>query len=94
MPVPSNREAAVLVLGASRGLGRGIAEALARIGFTVGVGCRKPEDAEDVSGAIRASHGRAVPIVVDVTRSDRGRRRSAPFAARLRALRGSSTMPG
>jgi len=70
MPVLSNRDAAVLVLGASRGLGRGIAEALARIGFTVGVGCRKPEDAEDVSGAIRASHGRAVPIVVDVTRSD------------------------
>jgi NAD(P)-dependent dehydrogenase (short-subunit alcohol dehydrogenase family) len=70
MTVPSNRDAAVLVLGASRGLGRGIAEALARIGFTVGVGCRKQEDAENVSGAIRASHGRAVPIVVDVTRSD------------------------
>jgi NAD(P)-dependent dehydrogenase (short-subunit alcohol dehydrogenase family) len=43
---------------------------LARIGFTVGVGCHKPEDAKNVSGAIRVSYGRAVPIVVDVTRSD------------------------
>jgi NAD(P)-dependent dehydrogenase (short-subunit alcohol dehydrogenase family) len=70
MTARSNHDAAVLVLGASRGLGRGIAEALAQIGFTVGIGCRKLENAKDVSGAIRSAGGRAVPIVVDVTQND------------------------
>lgn len=58
---------AVLVLGASRGLGRAIAIALAEAAFPVGVGCRRLEDAQTVSKEIESAGGQAVPISVNVT---------------------------
>lgn len=55
-----------LVFGASRGLGRAIAMALAGAGFAVGAGCRRRDDAEAVAQAVEAAGGRALPLVVDV----------------------------
>lgn len=48
-----------LVTGASRGIGRAIAEGLARHGATVVVTSRKLEDCEAVAAAIRAAGGNA-----------------------------------
>jgi NAD(P)-dependent dehydrogenase (short-subunit alcohol dehydrogenase family) len=56
----------VLVLGASRGLGRSIALALGQAGFAVGLGCRKRADADHVSNEVEAAGGHALPLVVDV----------------------------
>jgi NAD(P)-dependent dehydrogenase (short-subunit alcohol dehydrogenase family) len=58
---------AVLVLGASRGLGEAIAFALGRKGFAIGVGCRKQADADAISARLQESGARALPLVVDVT---------------------------
>lgn len=57
---------AVLVLGASRGLGRAIAFALADAGFSVAVACRRYSDAEAVANEIGKAAGRALPLAVDV----------------------------
>ncbi len=62
-----NRPGAVLVLGASRGLGRAIALALAAAAFPVGVGCRRADDAGRVAGEIEAAGGAALPLQADVT---------------------------
>jgi NAD(P)-dependent dehydrogenase (short-subunit alcohol dehydrogenase family) len=59
-------QGAVIVLGASRGLGRSIALALAAAGFPVGVACRRQADADAVRTDIEAAGGRAMPLVVDV----------------------------
>lgn len=61
------RDGAVLVLGASRGLGRAIAVAAAEAGFPVVLGCRNPDDGEQVVRQISAWGGRATAIRVDVT---------------------------
>ena len=58
---------AVLVLGASRGLGRAIALALAAAAFPVGVGCRRRQDADDVAADIASAGGSALALEVDVT---------------------------
>lgn len=58
---------AVMVFGASRGLGRAIAHALADAGFLVGAACRSTTDADAVAGAIAAGGGRAVALTADVT---------------------------
>jgi NAD(P)-dependent dehydrogenase (short-subunit alcohol dehydrogenase family) len=62
----TDTKGAVLVLGASRGLGRAIALALGHAGFAVGVGCRNQGDAETVASEVEAAGGNAVPLVVDV----------------------------
>src|SRR3954469_11319903 len=57
-----------LVTGASRGLGRGIAEALAAEGAAVAVNYRSGADAaNEVVAAIEANGGRAVAIQGDVS---------------------------
>src|SRR4051812_12299438 len=57
-----------LVTGASRGLGRGIAEALAAEGAAVGVNYRSGADqAGEVVAAIEAGGGRAIAIQGDVS---------------------------
>ncbi|HWV21974.1 MAG TPA: SDR family oxidoreductase [Devosia sp.] len=61
------RDGAVLVLGASRGLGRAIAVAAAEIGFAVVLGCRNPLDGERTVEEIIALGGRALCVAVDVT---------------------------
>jgi 3-oxoacyl-[acyl-carrier protein] reductase len=58
-----------LVTGASRGIGRRVAEALANAGYAVAVNCvTRREDAEAVVAAIHARGGRALAIAADVSR--------------------------
>ena len=57
----------VLVTGASRGLGRGIAEAFGREGARVGVGYRvRKDDAERTLGEITANGGTGMSLALDV----------------------------
>lgn len=57
---------AVLVTGAGRGMGRGIAEAFARAGASVMIGARTMSYAEEARDAIRAGGGTAEIHSVDV----------------------------
>lgn len=60
-------ERVALVTGASRGIGRGIAEALARDGWTVVINYRgNAEAAQACAQAVVAAGGYAVPIQADV----------------------------
>ncbi|MCP9986704.1 MULTISPECIES: SDR family oxidoreductase [Streptomyces] len=61
--VPHGR--AVLVTGASSGLGRATALHLERLGFRVFAGVRRDADGEDL--AAEAAHGRVDPVRIDVT---------------------------
>jgi 3-oxoacyl-[acyl-carrier protein] reductase len=62
---------AALVTGGSRGIGRAVAEALARRGFAVAVGYRRQaEAAEAVVAGIAAAGGRAVALAGDVARRE------------------------
>ncbi|HEY9594287.1 MAG TPA: SDR family NAD(P)-dependent oxidoreductase, partial [Spirochaetia bacterium] len=56
-----------LVTGASRGLGRAFAAALAEAGADVAVSCRHAAGLSDTVAAITACGRRAVPIEADVT---------------------------
>lgn len=56
-----------LVTGASRGLGRGIAEALAAAGAEVTLCARPSAELDQAAAAIRAEHGRAEILAADVT---------------------------
>ncbi|MEM7691761.1 MAG: SDR family NAD(P)-dependent oxidoreductase, partial [Pseudomonadota bacterium] len=62
---PADSRKAVLVTGASSGIGRRIAEVLAEQGFYVYAGARKPEDIESLSELPYVSG-----IRLDVTRQD------------------------
>lgn len=62
---PTTRPA--LILGASRGIGRAAALAIAAAGRVVGVGCRNPADADSVVQEIIEAGGSAMPLTVDVT---------------------------
>ena len=61
---------AVLVTGASRGIGRAIAEALAAAGAHVVLGARDEAKLAEAVGAIAAAGGRASSVLVDVSRRD------------------------
>lgn len=54
------------ITGASRGIGRSIAERLAFRGASVIVSARRAEDCADVVGAIRGRGGRAWPVALDL----------------------------
>lgn len=60
-------QGAVIVTGASRGLGAAAARALASFGTPVVIGARTASDLEAVASDIRARDGRAVAVVGDVT---------------------------
>lgn len=55
-----------LVTGASRGIGQGIADALAAAGATIAVTARSMSDAREVAAAIEAAGGAASAHVLDV----------------------------
>jgi NAD(P)-dependent dehydrogenase (short-subunit alcohol dehydrogenase family) len=56
-----------LVTGASRGLGRGFAEALAAAGATVALAARNTSALEEVRAGIEAAGGKAFTVKLDVT---------------------------
>jgi NAD(P)-dependent dehydrogenase (short-subunit alcohol dehydrogenase family) len=58
---------AVLISGASTGIGRACAERLDNIGFTVFAGVRKQSDADSLLGT---GSGRTRPLMLDVTESE------------------------
>ncbi|MDZ7413964.1 MAG: SDR family oxidoreductase [candidate division KSB1 bacterium] len=58
------------VTGAGRGIGRAIAEALARKGLRVVLSARSPAQIQAVAAQIQASGGEALPIAADVTKED------------------------
>ncbi|PYV08712.1 MAG: hypothetical protein DMG07_24995 [Acidobacteria bacterium] len=59
-----------LITGASRGIGRAVAEVLGRAGCNIALASRSREDCEAVAGRIAREHSvRAFPAACDVTRS-------------------------
>ncbi|EPX87631.1 Short-chain dehydrogenase [Rubellimicrobium thermophilum DSM 16684] len=62
-----------MVTGASRGLGRGCAEALAAEGVDLVIAARGREPLEETAAAIRARHGVAVTAVIADVTTDAGR---------------------
>lgn len=57
-----------LVMAASKGLGRGCAEALARAGFRLLICSRDPHSLEEAASALRASGAEVVNVPADVSR--------------------------
>ncbi|MCA9258310.1 MAG: SDR family NAD(P)-dependent oxidoreductase, partial [Planctomycetales bacterium] len=56
-----------LVTGASRGIGRAIAEGLASAGADVAITARELAALDDTAAAIRGMGRKAVPVAMDVT---------------------------
>jgi len=63
-----------LVTGASQGLGRAIAEALAAAGATVAIVARSADKLAQVAAGIRAAGGKAVEIPCDVSKAEEAQR--------------------
>jgi 3-hydroxybutyrate dehydrogenase len=55
-----------LVTGASRGIGKAIALALAHEGAAVALGARSMDELEQVAAIVRGEGGRALPVTLDV----------------------------
>jgi short-subunit dehydrogenase len=64
------RGAAAVVTGASRGIGRATALALAARGANVALGARSVEDLERVAGELRARGAEALVVPLDVSRRE------------------------
>jgi 3-oxoacyl-[acyl-carrier protein] reductase len=64
---PAVQGKVAIVTGASRGIGREIALALARCGVAVALGSRDAACLEQLAAAIRAEGGSALPLTADVT---------------------------
>lgn len=69
-PLAAAAERPALVTGASSGIGRASAEALAALGHPVVVGARRADRLDDLVTAIRAAGGEATARAVDVTDAD------------------------
>ncbi len=59
-----------IITGSSRGIGRSIAETMARLGAKVVVSSRKAEPCEEVAAAIKAEGGQATVIPCNIGRKD------------------------
>ena len=59
-----------VVTGASSGIGRATAEALAALGHPVALGARRIDECEETAEAIRAAGGEAVAIHLDLADGD------------------------
>ena len=59
-----------VITGSSRGIGRSIAETMARLGAKVVVSSRKAEACEEVAAAIKAEGGEAAVIPCNIARKD------------------------
>lgn len=59
-----------VITGSSRGIGRSIAENMARMGAKVVVSSRKPEACEEVAAGIRKAGGEATVIAANISRKD------------------------
>jgi NAD(P)-dependent dehydrogenase (short-subunit alcohol dehydrogenase family) len=59
-----------VVTGASRGIGRATAEAMAKAGAHVVIAARDRAALERVSGCIAEAHGEATPVPTDVSRAE------------------------
>jgi NAD(P)-dependent dehydrogenase (short-subunit alcohol dehydrogenase family) len=64
----SLKDKVAIVTGSSRGIGRSIAETMARLGAKVVVSSRKPESCEAVAKAIRDQGGEAIVIPCNISR--------------------------
>jgi NAD(P)-dependent dehydrogenase (short-subunit alcohol dehydrogenase family) len=75
-----------LVTGASRGIGRGVAELFAREGAAVALAARTEADLAEVARAIEAAGGRALAVRCDVSRPEDAARTVETALARLGRL--------
>jgi NAD(P)-dependent dehydrogenase (short-subunit alcohol dehydrogenase family) len=83
-PAPMNLTGKVaLISGASKGLGRAMAEALAAQGAAVGLVSRNKEKLDEVQEEITSAGGKAAAFVADVTREDEVRKLEGEVAAQL-----------
>lgn len=69
-PLAPAAERPALVTGASSGIGRATAQALAALGHPVVVGARRAERLDELVGVIREAGGEATACAVDVTDAD------------------------
>ena len=60
----------ILVTGAGKGIGRGLAIAAAQMGADVILNSRTRSDLEEVAEEIRSAGGKAEPVVFDVSKMD------------------------
>jgi 3-oxoacyl-[acyl-carrier protein] reductase len=76
----------VLVTGASRGIGRAIAEAFAREGSSVILNSRNPQELEQVVSLLRRQHDRVYGIAADLTQASEVERLAQEVLARFGTL--------
>lgn len=88
-PVPHLKERVAIVTGANRGIGRAIAEGLARADYRVVLVCRRREDGERAMEEIASKTGNHSLEVVeaDFSSLDQVRKAAAEIVARHPALR-------